>query len=434
MTTTKATALALRRALERNLEPNLVDQHGWTDLHYAAVLNLPGLVNALLWRGAKVCARLPENVATADDVKTLLGGFGVDYNMCSGETPLHLACVTNAALAARALAKNGADIHATLPDVSDWTPLHVAARFNAADAAFVLLLQGANVEHRDEFGAPPLHTAALYNAVDTAEALLAAGASPRAKAKDDLTALHMAAQADSPGVAGRLLDHGADVNALSAEEGTSPLDHALFKGARSTADLLRRRGGHPTVESRLDMKTVLESKVGDQDVLVPVFEHTWARRPRPHRLTPVFSEPLFARDLITGFVAKAHPPGWLDRFDWEGMVLVPVDWVPLEWRCADVMWSIPLRSERERDAADGGDRPVEGEAATHMLLVIKFADAVIADVDERLGHHVSMLMHELNRRRLYGAPKHPPLVENIVINSGKEAWPDNAPNAHPIPL
>ena len=240
MTTTKATALALRRALERNLEPNLVDQHGWTDLHYAAVLNLPGLVNALLWRGAKVCARLPENVATADDVKTLLGGFGVDYNMCSGETPLHLACVTNAALAARALAKNGADIHATLPGVSDWTPLHVAARFNAADAAFVLLLQGANVEHRDEFGAPPLHTAALYNAVDTAEALLAAGASPRAKAKDDLTALHMAAQADSPGVAARLLDHGADVNALSAEEGTSPLDHALFKGARSTADLLRR--------------------------------------------------------------------------------------------------------------------------------------------------------------------------------------------------
>ena len=419
MTTKKATALALRRALKRKLQPNLVDQHGWTDLHYAAVLNLPGLVSALLWRGAKVCARLPENAATADDLTTLLAGFGVDYNMCSGETPLHLACVANAALAARALVKNGADIHATLPAVSGWTPLHVAARFNATDAAFVLLLHGAKVEHRDEFDAPPLHTAALYNAVDTAEALLAAGACTRAKAKDDLTALHMAAQADSPGVAARLLDHGADVNALSAEEGTSPLDHALLKSARSTADLLRRRGGHPTVESRLDMKTVLESKVGDQDVLVPVFEHTWARRPRPHRLTPMFSHPRLARDLLSGFVAKDHPPGWLDRFDWKGMVLVPVDWVPLEWRCADVMWSIPLRPRRQRDAA-------RKNAATHMLLVIKFADTVIADVDERLGHHVSMLMHELNRRRLYGAPKHPPLVENIVINSGREAWPDAA--------
>lgn len=434
MTTNKATALALRRALKRNLQPDLVDQHGWTDLHYAAMLNLPGLVSALLWRGAKVCARLPQNAATANDLTTLLGGFGVDYNMCSGETPLHLACVSNAALAARALVKNGADVHATLPAVSDWTPLHVAARFNATDAALVLLLHGANAEHRDEFDAPPLHTAALYNAVDTAEALLAAGASARAKAKDDLTALHMAAQADSPGVAARLLDHGADVNALSAEEGTSPLDHALLKGARSTADLLRRRGGHPTVESRLDMKTVLESKVGDQDVLVPVFEHTWARRPRPHRLTPVFSHPLLARDLMTGFVAKAHPPGWLDGFDLEGMVLVPVDWVPLEWRCADVMWSIPLRPQRERAAAKRRDRQAGDGAATHMLLVIKFADAVIADVDERLGHHVSMLMHELNRRQLYGAPSRPPLVENIVINSGKEAWPNDAPNAHRVPL
>ena len=436
MTSKKATALAFRRALERELHPTLVDHHGWTDLHYAAILNLSGLVSALLWRGAEPHARLPVNTATADDLTALLAGFGVDYHMCSGETPLHLACVGNAALAARVLLKNGADLHATLPAVSDWTPLHVAARFNAVDAAFVLLLQGANVEHRDEFNAPPLHTAALYNAVDTAEALLAGGASVYTKAKDDLTALHMAAQADSPGVAARLLDHGADVNALSAEEGTSPLDHALAKGARSTADLLRRRGGHPTVESRLDMKTVLESKVGDQDVLVPVFEHTWVRRPRPHRLTPVFSQPLFARDLLSGFVAKLHPPGWLDGFDWEGMVLVPVDWVPLEWRCADVMWSIPLRSTAT-GAASGRARPAaepaREEAATHMLLVIKFADTVIADVSERLGHHVSMLMHELNRRQLYGAPKRPPLVEKLVINSSKETWPEDA-NAQRIPL
>lgn len=431
MTPKKATALAFRRALARKLEPALVDQHGWTDLHYAAILNLPGLVNALLWRGAELHARLPENAATADDLTALLGGFGVDYHMCSGETPLHLACVANAALAARALLKNGADIHAPLPTVSDWTPLHVAARFNAVDAAFVLLLQGANVEHRDEFDAPPLHTAALYNAVDTAEALLAGGASAYAKAKDDLTALHMAAQADSPGVAARLLDHGADVNALSAEEGTSPLDHAIAKGARSTADLLRRHGGHPTVESRLDMKTVLESKIGDQDVLVPVFEHTWVRRPRPHRLTPVLSHPRFARDLMSGYLAKAHAPGWLDRLDLEGMVLVPVDWVPLEWRCADVMWSIPLRSAASGAAAPAPGGPAGKQAATHMLLVIKFADAVITDMSERLGHHVSMLMHELNRRRLYGAPEHPPLVENVVINSGKEPWPEDA-YAHPI--
>lgn len=430
MITNNATALALRRALRRKLQPNFVDRHGWTDLHYAAMLNLPGLVNALLWRGAEMSARLPDNAAAAEDVTALLGGFGVDFSMCSGEMPLHLACITNAALAAHALVKNGADVHATLPTVSNWTPLHVAARFNAADAAFVLLLRGADVEYRDELDAPPLHMAALYNAVDTVETLLAAGASVRAKAKDDLTALHLAAQADSPGVAARLLDHGADVNALSAAEGTSPLDHAIVKSARSTADLLRRRGGHPTVESRLDMKTVLETKVGDQDVLVPVFEHNWVRRPKPHRLTSVFSHPLSVHFLMAGFLAEERPPGWLDRFDLDDVALVPVDWVPLEWRCADVMWSIPLRAGVASATAEGSDGK---SVATHLLLVVKFADTVIEDVSERLGHHFNMLMHELDRRGLYGAPDHPPMVENIVVNSGKTTWPHDAPSMDRVP-
>ena len=415
------TALTLRRALNRAFDPVRADPHGWTALHYAAVLNLPGLISALLWRGAQVDARLPENTAANDDLVALLKRFGVEYAMCSGETPLHLASFNNAALAARMLLKNGADVDATLPAMSNWTPLHVASRFDAADTASVLLRHGANVARRDEFNAPALHAAALHNAVATADALLAAGASARATANDNLTALHLAAQGDSPGVAARLIDHGADVNALTKEEGASPLDHAVAKSAKSTADLLRRRGGHLTVESRLDLKTVLKTKLGDQDVLVPVLEHTWARRPRPHPMTVPFSHRLMIKDLLTGFVANTHPPGWLDGFDLDNMVLVPVDWVPLEWRCADVTWSVPLR-------------PGGGASATHMLLAIKFADEVVADMDERLGHHVSMLMHELDRRELYGAPKRPPLVENVVIHTGTEPWPDDAPNAVPVPM
>lgn len=429
MISKKATALTLRRALGRKLQPDLVDQHGWTDLHYAAIFNLTGLAKALLSRGAAVDARLPENAPTAEGVAALLDRFGVDLHDCTGETPLHLACIVDAALVASALASNGADLDARMPTFSNWTPLHVAARYNAVDAATILVLRGARLQLRDEYGAPPLHTAALYNAVATAEVLLAAGASVYATARDDLTALHLAALMDSPGVAARLLDHGADVNALTAEDGTSPLDHALAKGARSTADLLRRRGGHSTVESHLAMKTVLESKVGGQDVLMPVFEHTWARRPRPHRLTPIFSHALMARDLLSGFVASSEPPGWLDQFDLEGMALVPVDWVPLEWRFADVVWSIPLRSAgRDAPAGEAGG-PARGEAATHMLLVLKFADEPIADVGAHMAHHVSMLMHELSRRGLYGAPDHPPSNKNVVINTGKDPWPEDDPNA-----
>ena len=62
-----------------------------------------------------------------------------------------------------------------------------------------------------------------------------------------------------------------------------------------------------------------------------------------------------------------------------------------------------------------------------MLFFIKFLDEVQADADKRLGYHVSMLLSELDRRKLYGAPKRPPLVKNLVINLGDERWPD-APN------
>ena len=415
MTTRKPTPLALRRALNRELEPCVVDQHGWCDLHYAAILNLPGLVNALLRRGANAQARLPEGDVEDETLTTFLAGFGIDFGICAGETPLHLACMVNAAQAALALVKGGADKHATLPAVSKWTPLHMAARFNAQDTAFVLLLHHADVNHLDEFDASPLHVAALHNAVATVDLLLTAGASVHIKAQDNLTALHVAAQGNSPGVADRLLDHGADVNAVTIEEGLTPLDQAVAKKSHATADLLRRRGGQHTVEVRLALKAVLKAKLGQQEALVPVLERTWARRPPPHRMAQLFSHAALAKDLLTGFVANSEPPNWLDRFDLDKMMLVPVDWVPLEWRYADVTWSIPIRRNRNR------------VKATHMLLVIKFADEVQPDADQRFGHHVSALLRVLDRRKLYGAPKRPLLVKNVVIHLGRDRWPD-APN------
>ena len=413
MTIRKPTPLALRRALNRKLEPCAVDQYGWSDLHYAAIANLPGLVNALLRRGANVQARLPEDEFQKKALTAFLASFGIEFGGCAGETPLHLACMVNAGRAALALLEGGADMHATLPKVSKWTPLHVAARFDAQEAAFVLLMHGADVNHRDEFKASPLHVAAAHNAVDTADMLLTAGASVYIRAQNDVTALHLAAQTDSPGVAGRLLDHGAEVNALTIEEGLTPLDQAVAKKSRSTADLLRRRGGHHTVETRLDLKTTLKTKIGDQEVLVPVFEKTWARRPRPHPMTALFSHAVMAKDLLA-LVAEAERPKWLDRFDLDKMKLVPIDWVPSESSFADVTWSIPIRRNRRKKA-------------THMLFVVKFADEFLPDADQLFDNHVFSLQRALGRRKLYGAPKRPPLVKTLVVNLGKEAWPD-APN------
>ena len=412
-TRTLPTASALRRALNRKFDPALIESHGWTDLHYAAILNLPGLARALLRRGAAVDARLEEAAEADERLTSILAGLDVTYDSCQSETPLHLASWANAAAVAGVLLDHGADVHARLPSVSDWTPLHLATRYDAVDTAAVLISRGANVNHLDEFDSSPLHVAALYHAVATVDLLIDNGADVRTRARHGLTPLHVAAVADSPGVAARLIDHGADVNALTEHEATTPLDHAVAKRSRSTADLIRRRGGHMTVESRLDLKTVLDAKVQGQAVKMPIFEYSVVRRPKPHPYTRFFSFPTMVRDTLSGFVAKGRPPGWLDRFDLDGMVRVPVEWVPLEWRCADVMWSIPLR-------------PDGRTSATHMIFTFKFEDTVVPDLAARLDRHLEVLGRALGRRRAYGAPGNPPLLDAVVIYTGAERWPENA--------
>ena len=51
----------LRDVLGRELSPTAVDENGWTDLHFAAALNLPELAKALLDAGADVTVRLKDD-------------------------------------------------------------------------------------------------------------------------------------------------------------------------------------------------------------------------------------------------------------------------------------------------------------------------------------------------------------------------------------
>ena len=256
------TTLAFRRALDRRLDPHMAGTDGWTDLHYAAILNLPRLAAALLRRGAAVDARLHDPLAADDWPVSMLADFGFVYDHCPNHTPLHLACMADAAPTVRILLSHGADIHAIVPSVSRWTPLHIAVRYDAAKTAELLLAQGANVERTDEYGGTGLHVASTYNSVACAEILLKHGANPNAPTSvDDVTPLHGAAMANSPGVASRLIDYGANVNALSRVDNISPLDYAVCYQSRSTADLIRRRGGKLTIARQIGEIASFETDV-----------------------------------------------------------------------------------------------------------------------------------------------------------------------------
>ena len=184
------------------------DANGWTDLHYAAALNLTSVAKCLLLLqpNAKVDLKLKsDNKPLTDELKAILRQFGKDYFDWNrnGETPLHIAAKENARDIAALFIEKGADVDAKTDDKR--TPLHIAAKENARDIAALLIKKGADVNARDEDDRTPLHIAAWHDAHDATKLLL---------------------------------DKGVDVNARD-ETGDTPLDFAVDE----TAELLRSHGG-----------------------------------------------------------------------------------------------------------------------------------------------------------------------------------------------
>ena len=231
------------QAVGREPSANFTDANGWTDLHYAAVLNLSSLAKRLLQSGATVDARLKsDDEPFTDELKETLRRFGKDYDGWHryGETPLHEAAVHNAVETATLLLKRGAAVNAK--NKWGYTPLHYAAWKNAVATATLLIERGAAVNAKDDDGLTPLHYAAYKNAVATATLLIERGAAVNAKNKYGATPLHIAAKHNAVETATLLIERGAAVNAKD-DYGDTPLADALRSDADEVAALLRRQGG-----------------------------------------------------------------------------------------------------------------------------------------------------------------------------------------------
>lgn len=184
------------------------DENGWTLLHYAAVLDLPDLVDQLLdegtpgdrsgrpfapWMGGvavDVDARLEDDGRPlTGPLRRALRRLSLDFDEWTrdGETALHLAASANARGAVMELLIGGADVHAKT--ALDWTPLHYAAWTDAEDVVKVLLAEGADVNARASGGWTSLHVAVWSDSRAAVSALLVRGA--------DLTAMTNAGEAAS---------------------------------------------------------------------------------------------------------------------------------------------------------------------------------------------------------------------------------------------
>lgn len=294
------TADRLSQLLGRPLSATARNEHGWTDLHYTAVLDLPELARRLLAAGADVDARshlqgmdpevvaelpgryppdrrgtsfldkiapsdlTPLHLATSGYVVAVLAAGGADIHARDsfGNTPLHIAAYHNTGEAAVALLQHGADVHAGRADDSDrpTTPLHNAAHLLNLEVVQVLLDHGADVNRASGFGTP-LHEVAYQGGVDAlpvVTVLLERGADIDARGYDGRTPLHLAAVAEGARVpfVSMLLERGAAVDARD-DDGNTPLHFAAANAAPAIVAALLVYGADADARNR-EGRTPLE--------------------------------------------------------------------------------------------------------------------------------------------------------------------------------
>ena len=173
----------LAAALGRESSAFHSDGNGWTDLHYAAALNLPGLARDLLDAGAPVDARMyvDDEPWDAELSETLerIGRRGFAGWTRVGYTPLHIAAAINARAVVTVLAGRGADLEVR---VNGHTPLHLASLNGNWGIVTELLGRGADIEAtRTPNGWNSLHDASYGGRRGVVTELLGRGADIEAK-------------------------------------------------------------------------------------------------------------------------------------------------------------------------------------------------------------------------------------------------------------
>jgi uncharacterized protein len=139
----------------------------------------------------------------------------------------------------RELLEADAELAHTLSD-DGFTPLHLACFSGGAEAARLLVEGGAPLERLSEASfarVRPLGTAAFARRLECARLLLEAGADADGAGEGGFVPLHAAAQNGDEALVRLLLTHGATPT-RPADDGTTPLDLARSAGHEECAGLL----------------------------------------------------------------------------------------------------------------------------------------------------------------------------------------------------
>jgi ankyrin repeat protein len=239
--------------LDNGADGNAVARDGSTGLHLATQYNQRKVMKMLLARrlnsqiaNKEGATSLQLAVTTEWDEATvpLLVKNKVDVNIRNiktGDTALHLAIEWRRQRIILYLLDRGASIEMTNED--GLTPLQLAVKVDNCDAIALLLQRCAQVEARSLSGFTALQLAAQEKHWVAFDLLVIGGADINAWSKEGETLLHeQARKATSLSIALKLLEQGANIEAITAQQGYTPLHCAAAAGNKEMFMFLLERG------------------------------------------------------------------------------------------------------------------------------------------------------------------------------------------------
>lgn len=207
--------IAVNALLKENVNPNFVDEEGYSPLHRAVLNNNLDVVNVLFsYKDIDTEIKLPYEAS-------------VDDWYLGGATPLLVASYTGNADIVNALIEAGSDIRAK-DDIDGATTIHIASA-NGNNEVINILLNKDNtlINEADSMKDTPLHWASIKNQTDTISLLLANGADTKLTNSDGNTVLHYAAMYGDVNTVNVLLEADSSLASVENNEGITPIYYAI---------------------------------------------------------------------------------------------------------------------------------------------------------------------------------------------------------------
>lgn len=207
--------IAVNALLKENVNPNFVDEEGYSPLHRAVLNNNLDVVNVLL-----SCKDIDTEIKLPYEAS-------VDDWYLGGATPLLVASYTGNADIVNALIEAGSDIRAK-DDIDGAATIHIASA-NGNNEVINILLNKDNtlINEADSMKDTPLHWASIKNQTDTISLLLANGADTKLTNSDGNTVLHYAAMYGDVNTVNVLLEADSSLASVENNEGITPIYYAI---------------------------------------------------------------------------------------------------------------------------------------------------------------------------------------------------------------